>query len=245
MNDRLLKQARIIFIIGILLIIAAPFILTRVGYINFSDTGQIGDTIGGLTAPIASLLGSILVFYALRAQIDANRIIQTQITNQQIDDENRKLQLYFLDHFKLIREDINDFSILDSRTNYGSDTPQYITKKGAEAIHHIVSDLRHLSTEDHSDVFEKNPKLYEIRNILLSVDSLLAKILNSSISKIDKDYFKNIIAYLFKSKLWASFKSNEKYKLSLQAPCKKCGKIHDGIPDVLFEIIDSINKNLC
>src|SRR4051794_28459324 len=108
MEDKILKRVKIIFLIGIVLIIISPFLLTRSwGLIDFSNAGQIGDTIGGLTAPVSSLLGSILVFYALRAQIDANRIIQTQIENQKKDDENRKLQQYFLDQFKIIREDIN------------------------------------------------------------------------------------------------------------------------------------------
>ena len=88
-----MKRARILLIVGVILILLAPLILTRaLGIIDFSNTGQIGDTIGGITAPIASLVGSILVFFALEAQIEANQIIQEQMKVQK-DEESQKKQL--------------------------------------------------------------------------------------------------------------------------------------------------------
>jgi hypothetical protein len=53
--------------------------------LDFTQTGQIGDTIGGITAPMANLLGAILVYLALKAQIEANLILK-----KQLDDEKSK-----------------------------------------------------------------------------------------------------------------------------------------------------------
>ncbi len=53
-----------------------PFIFTRstlFSSLDFSATGQIGDTIGGITAPFMGLVGSILVFLSFKAQTDMNR----------------------------------------------------------------------------------------------------------------------------------------------------------------------------
>ena len=44
--------------------------------ISFTDTGQIGDTIGGTTAPFLGFFGSILVYLSLKAQIDANEQVR-------------------------------------------------------------------------------------------------------------------------------------------------------------------------
>lgn len=49
---------------------ASPFIFTQYGAerFNYSDTGQIGDTIGGLTAPIIGVLNAILLYWTIRTQ---------------------------------------------------------------------------------------------------------------------------------------------------------------------------------
>lgn len=53
-----------------------PYIITRdVGLISFQKTGQIGDTIGGVTAPFIGVLSALLVYVSFRAQIKANELI--------------------------------------------------------------------------------------------------------------------------------------------------------------------------
>lgn len=54
--------------IGILLMIINPWLLTRsLGWVDFSKTGEIGDTVGGITAPIVNLMGAVLVYFAFTA----------------------------------------------------------------------------------------------------------------------------------------------------------------------------------
>lgn len=63
------------WIIIIFLIALTPMIFTRellFKTVNFLKTGQIGDTIGGITAPFINLLAAFLVYRTLRAQIKAN-----------------------------------------------------------------------------------------------------------------------------------------------------------------------------
>lgn len=88
-----LKNAKWFIVIGIILCIIFPLIATQNAVLesfNFSQTGQIGDTIGGITAPIVNIIGAILVFYALKAQIEANQLIQDQFDEQKMDEINRK-----------------------------------------------------------------------------------------------------------------------------------------------------------
>jgi hypothetical protein len=68
----------ILRIIAILAFVSAwVYVLTRPALIdgfNFSDTGEIGDTIGGLTAPIIGIVGTLLVYYSFQAQLKANKL---------------------------------------------------------------------------------------------------------------------------------------------------------------------------
>jgi hypothetical protein len=79
-----LNKSNILLILGIILILfASVYIFTRHSFIksfDFSKTGQIGDTIGGITAPIINLIGAILVYLSFKAQVRANRI-QFKILN--------------------------------------------------------------------------------------------------------------------------------------------------------------------
>lgn len=74
-----------IFVFGGLALLALPIILTKfpISFFDFTETGQIGDTIGGITAPFVGLLGAYLVYQAFKAQIAANEA-QRDANNIQI-----------------------------------------------------------------------------------------------------------------------------------------------------------------
>jgi len=47
-------------------ILSIPIVLTQFpAVISFNNTGEIGDTIGGITAPFLSFFGAILVYLVL------------------------------------------------------------------------------------------------------------------------------------------------------------------------------------
>ena len=112
-----MKYVKFWFVFGVLLTIISPFLFTRSwGIIDFRETGSIGDTIGGITGPITNLIGALLVFYALRAQIEANEIIRKQFEQQKIDELERKKLFYITEQINIIRNDINEFSYVYSTT---------------------------------------------------------------------------------------------------------------------------------
>lgn len=56
--------------------IVCPIIFTAPALadcLNFTETGQIGDTIGGITAPIVGLCSVILLYYTLKEQMNFNK----------------------------------------------------------------------------------------------------------------------------------------------------------------------------
>ena len=217
----------VILVVGIVSILFAPILFTQFGIISFNNTGQIGDTIGGITAPITGIIGSILVYLALRAQIRANEIIQTQISEQKIDEKDKKLLSYISELYGYFQRAISDFEYKDSNGN--------------GALIKILSELSRINRKvAHDDsVFEKG-KIAEL-NALFNLEKLFVKQLTkSTIDENDKEYFKELIRFHLESFVLPHINFE-----STIAPCEICGsKEHNGIPFKLAEIIKSIEQSL-
>lgn len=68
------SKDKIILILAVVFTIVAPFLFTRdFGWESFEDTGQIGDTIGGITAPIIGILSIYLLYRTLKEQNEFNQ----------------------------------------------------------------------------------------------------------------------------------------------------------------------------
>ncbi len=92
----------------------APFLFTRVAYSSkcvFSETGQIGDTIGGTMSPIVAIAGVFMTFIAFLMQVNANRIQSEQLKKsfnikrlEEKIDSRKALQLLYIDINVMIQE---------------------------------------------------------------------------------------------------------------------------------------------
>lgn len=84
------SKQTILFWTAIVLIVFsffAPFLFTRPGFIDFTNSGQIGDTIGGLMNPFIAIAGVIAAFLAFWMQKQANDIIVNQFNDKMAYDE--------------------------------------------------------------------------------------------------------------------------------------------------------------
>ena len=73
-------------IAALVIIIAAclaPWLLTQPGSVDFTNTGEIGDTIGGTMSPFVRIAGVIMTFVAFMMQVRANEIQREQLTNSE------------------------------------------------------------------------------------------------------------------------------------------------------------------
>jgi hypothetical protein len=81
--------SQLLLLVAIIILVVPP-LLTLPAFcdlFNFSTTGQIGDTIGGLTAPFLNGLTAVLVFIAFKEQINANEIFKNQEKSRNILDQ--------------------------------------------------------------------------------------------------------------------------------------------------------------
>lgn len=96
-NDIVKDRTNSIMIVVAALILSLPALFTQTGIsiFDFSKYGQVGDTIGGTTAPFVGLISAYLIYKAFIAQINANRIESKNnefgIALKLIDDLERKL----------------------------------------------------------------------------------------------------------------------------------------------------------
>jgi hypothetical protein len=103
----------ILIILFILLSFYAPYFVAKVWWpqYEFKETGQIGDTIGGIAGPLISALSAILVFIAFKEQVKANKLVQAHFTIAGIYEE-----LKILEHHTDKLEEKLYFSEYDEKT---------------------------------------------------------------------------------------------------------------------------------
>lgn len=62
----------VVIVLLLLIIMALPAIVVQPGWIDFSETGQIGETIGGTMGPFIAIIAALLTFVAFWVQYEAN-----------------------------------------------------------------------------------------------------------------------------------------------------------------------------
>lgn len=241
----ILGKAKWLLLAGGLVILIMPFLLT-IHYFhdrfNFSETGQIGDTIGGITAPFMNLVGAFLVFYALQAQVKANELIQNQIDkgNEEKECENEGQNLNQL--YSYLTESINSFRFttlpIEQLKNI-EDVETDIEFKGGEAFYHLFSQIRcyYHGTQDELHSYQS---VSELLSILKIIDLLLGKLKNTK-SK-NKEILTILVRHLFDYKIVTKIREEQEDELYLQY-CETCQCNH-GLPEELRSLILQIRQKL-
>lgn len=141
----------ITIIVFLVILIGVPFLLTRTWcdkLPKFSDTGQIGDTLGGITSPFIGFVNVILLIVTLLRQIEFNdKQLESQKKEQfkssffQMVQTQRELlhevkgtfffrhmrnanvkngMVWGVEYFQIAGEELNSiFSVLENRKNLG------------------------------------------------------------------------------------------------------------------------------
>lgn len=81
------KRILLLMLVLFLAILGLPALLIRPGLLDFTETGQIGDTIGGIMGPFIAIIAAFLTFIAFWAQFVANNELITE--NRRNHFENR------------------------------------------------------------------------------------------------------------------------------------------------------------
>ena len=218
------RIALLVLAIGVICLLITPYLFTRPGIISFKDSGSIGDTIGGITSPITGLIGSILIFLALRAQIVANEIIQGQIRDQKLEEQMKKEIGYISDLYKYFLNSFENF--------------QVGKVKGSGAVMEVMN--FHVDLERklaHEDEYLARGHIAELNGILRLAKLFLLQLSKSKIDQEDKCYFKELIKHQINSFISPYFLME-----SNKPACEICGEMHNGVSFKLKELVQEIEK---
>lgn len=108
--DRPSKWLIRIVIILVLFSFISPLIFTRSGIVDFSKTGPIGDTIGGIMNPFIGIASILVMYLAFYMQFQANKMMNFQFQKNQFEN-------HFFEMLKTHKENSN----LISSTHYESE----------------------------------------------------------------------------------------------------------------------------
>lgn len=104
--DLNLKSILIGFILSTIAILFLPWLLTSCSIFNidFSDTGDVGDTIGGITGPFIAIIAAALTYLAFRVQYEANE-------QQKLDLKTERFESKFYEMLRLHRANVEEMNI--------------------------------------------------------------------------------------------------------------------------------------
>lgn len=185
-------------ILAVLWVIFGPLILTQTIYTirdfagGENNTGLIGDTIGGITAPIVGLISVVLLYLALIKQIESNRI--------SVHEAN----------FRIIYSEIGELKNATEKYSYAEKFGNEATVLFAMEINkiHLAKEL----TNSHVELLDKynlllgkfNRIFYLLDNLKTSEDykDILSKDLQQIVSIHFVDGFNTIFKWEVEKEKW-------------------------------------------
>jgi hypothetical protein len=224
------KRARILILVGTILIAITPFLLTHDSFLeslDFTETGPIGDTIGGITAPFVNLLGAILVYFALIAQIDANELVRKQFD---LDKEHQSIN----SQFQYLEQNVKDFRF----TGFIDDIsgPEEKEHIGSRAFHEMFSQMRCFHGTD--EELLNDPAVAEVYSILEIMSLLLQQLKQDE--NPNKIIIRRLTEHLFLYKIITGIRDQEEKDL-ISTHCESCGYAHGMPPELLNRITEIRN----
>ena len=100
------------FGILIFIILLLPLFFTlKIEWLNFTETGQIGDTIGGTMTPFVAIAAALLTFLAFWVQYKANLTQTLQFKKQAENVTIERFENKFYEAIRLHKENVNEIEI--------------------------------------------------------------------------------------------------------------------------------------
>ena len=161
------------------LLFTSPALLQR---LNLAETGNIGSTIGGLTAPLLGMITTILLYLTLNRQIDS-------IADQKIKNESDIV-------FMLLNQldgEYNQFYL--NSNNHGADTKTF----GYEALTTYCNTINKFHNLKYS--FKEYYTTDQILLIIRSFNLIEKRINLASVSKEMKELFKEKLNIFYSCRL--------------------------------------------
>jgi hypothetical protein len=204
MKDQSLKQfrkrSRWFLAFGIAIVVASPFFLLQpIAASLFSGKGDIGNAIGGITAPFVGFIGAILVYLSFEQQIEANQIqreaLRNQIFQEQVKNEYDTLEK----HLTEIKDEFYNLRYRRGVLDYQPNPP--LKEKiytGRDALEAYSADIKKYGYTIYPDTLEFE---YGVRYLMLLVNAFEEQLETSIIRREQKNYLAKKFLYFYEAKI--------------------------------------------
>lgn len=231
MKNSLDKNAKWLLLFGILLTFLFPLLLPLLNKTGIGNFGVVGDAIGGITNPISQLIGSILLYLALKAQLSANGIVQNQIEKDNIKEEQQHNTEQIRTFYSFFQETIKNFSYEFSDAN----GKQLLY--GKRAIKCFLNDLEQMKVDIHNtDDVLMYDGVRELLSILKSAEELFNRIDTISSKSQHILFYRNLLQHELLFNIFPYQDLDDDINIKT-GKCTICGDAHSYYPPIIFDKI--------
>jgi hypothetical protein len=186
--------------LSIVLAICFPIVLIKLSTFTWlSGKGDIGNAIGGITAPFVGLIGAMLVYLSFEQQIEGNKIqreaLRNQILQEQLKSEYDMLEKY-------LAEIKDEFYKLRYRRSAQANQPGHRRQgeiyKGEDALEAYSDDLTNDGDGFSDDIVEFE---FGVRYLVLLAFSFEEQLKIAIIKEDKKAFFAKKFIYFYEAKI--------------------------------------------
>jgi len=186
--------------LSIVLAICFPIVLIKLSTFTWlSGKGDIGNAIGGITAPFVGLIGAILVYLSFEQQIEGNKIqreaLQNRILQEQLKSEYDMLEKYLAE----IKDEFYKLRYRRSTQVYQAGyRRQWEVYTGEDALEAYSDDLTNYGDGFSDDVVEFE---FGVRYLVLLAFSFEEQLKIAIIKEDKKVFFAKKFVYFYEAKI--------------------------------------------
>ena len=231
MKSNLDNNAKWLLLFGVLLTIVFPFFLPLLHKSGVGNFGVVGDAIGGITSPISQLIGSILLYLALKAQLSANGIVQNQIEKDNEKEEEQHHTEQIRAFYSFFQETIKNFSYEFSNEN----GKQLLY--GRRAIKCFLNDLEQMKVDIHNtDDVLMYDGVRELLSILKSAEELFNRIDTISSKSQHILFYRTLLQHELLFNIFPYQDLDDDINIKT-GKCTICADAHSYYPPIIFDKI--------
>jgi hypothetical protein len=228
-----------LLIIGTILTIIVPLMLPLLPLAHLKNYGSVGDAFGGIANPIAQIVGFILLYLALRAQIKANSILQTQVNAENNKEMQRRSVTLIHELYTFLENNINTYSY-EAKFD-GSDGMQVL--HGRRAIRCFIDDIEDMNIDLHNaEQLLQKDGVREILSILRIAENTLERIKHADIDENDKLFYIDLMKHELTFSIFPYTDLDESANLKLPV-CDECHEPHGNYPPLIFDKLQELKRH--
>lgn len=228
-----------LIVAGALLMFATPWIFSVMSVNDFKNVGQVGSAFWDVAAPIAQLVGIILLYLTLRERRTANNIVQMQVDAKSRREIQERSVKHLHELYTLLENNISNFSY---ESKFDTDSKIKVLQ-GKRAIRCFINDIEEMNIDLHdNDLLLQKDGVREILSILRIAEHIFEKIKEADIEEADKNFYLNIMKHELTFSIFPYTDLDESANLKLEI-CEECNEPHGNYPPLIFDKMQQLKRH--